>query len=268
MTTNKISIGVLGKGVIGSAIYKAYKSKKFNVKFHDIKYQTTLTDIIKSNLIFVCLPTPMNKNGSCNINIINKEIKKLDSLSYKGIVCIKSTVPPGTSYNLKKKYPLLKIVNCPEFLRERSAYKDFINYGLCIIGSENRADIAFIKKIHKPFTNKFKIVSLTEAELIKYYHNTFNALRIVFANSFFKVSSSFNADYNKILNSFCERNNITDEYLKSSKNLQGFGGYCLPKDTNAFNYMVKYKKLNLRIWETIVKENKKFKKTVFPGMRK
>lgn len=261
-------IGIIGVGVIGGALKKAYRKEKYNVICHDIKLNTKINDLLNTDIIFVCLPTPMNKDGSCNISIIKREMKKLSKIKYQGIVCVKSTIPPGTSKLLKKNYKLLRIVNCPEFLRERYAYKDFINYGLCIIGGENKRDIQIVKKIHRPFTNKFKVVSSTEAELIKYFHNTYNALRIVFANSYFNLSNFYSANYEKILDSVCLRNGYKKDYLKCNKSLRGFAGYCLPKDTNAIASIVKKNKLNLNIWSTIIKENNKFKKTVFSGMRK
>ena len=86
------TIGILGCGVIGSAIYKALK-KKFKVISHDIKFQTKLKDLLSSKIIFVCLPTPINKSGASDLSILKKEINKLSILKYTGIVCIKSTVP-------------------------------------------------------------------------------------------------------------------------------------------------------------------------------
>ena len=270
MNKNDNIIGILGCGVIGSAIYKAFKNKKFKVIGHDKKFQTKLKDLLSSKIIFVCLPTPINKSGASDLSILKREINKLSILKYTGIVCIKSTVPPGTSKSLKQKYKKMRIINCPEFLRERYAYKDFVNYGLCIIGSDykNNKDIKFVKSLHKPFTKEFKVVTLTEAELIKYFHNTYNALRVVFANSFFDLTKFYSSNYDKVLEMVCLRNGITNKYLQCSKNIRGFAGYCLPKDTSSLSSIVKKNKLNLNIWKFILEENNKFKKTVFPGMRK
>ena len=108
----------------------------------------------------------------------------------------------------------------------------------------------------------------TEAELLKYYSNIFNSLRITFANEFYEVCKSVGADYSNIKNAFILRKTTVDMYLDVNDRFRGYGGVCLPKDTAAMAAFTKELNLNMDLFETIEKENKKFKTTVFEGMRK
>ena len=83
--------------------------------------------IEKSEVIFVCLPTPMNLDGSCNIDIVESVIKKINEKSKDKIVVIKSTIPPGTTNNLNSKYENVIVAFNPEFLTERNAIEDYEN---------------------------------------------------------------------------------------------------------------------------------------------
>lgn len=261
-------IGVLGCGVIGSAVTDGFTERAFDVRVHDIKLSSSMTDLLLCDVIFVCLPTPMLPDGGCDVSIVESELGQLHKLGFRGLVCIKSTVEPGTARELDSKYSELAITNCPEFLRERSALEDFLDYGLCIIGNDGEHKYSeLLMKIHEPFTRKFKIVSLTEAEIIKYFHNTYNALRVVFANSFFDLSGFMNANYDEVLDAICERNSFSSDYLKCGENVRGFSGPCLPKDTKALAKFSEKNGLNLDIWKFILKENDKFEKTTFEGMR-
>ena len=108
-------------------------------------------------------------------------------------------------------------------------------------------------------------------ELCKYFNNVFNALRITFANGFYDVCKELGADYQNIYDAVIQRSNIDGHYLRVSENIRGFGGYCLPKDTHAFAKLIDKvygKGFGPKIFDTIVKDNKLYKTTVFQGMRK
>ena len=106
-----------------------------------------------------------------------------------------------------------------------------------------------------------------EAEILKYYSNVFNALRIIFANEFYEVCEALGADYTKMKDAFILRITTTDMYLDVINNFRGYGGVCLPKDTAAMAALVKELGLNMDLFKAIEEENKKFKTTVFEGMR-
>jgi GDP-mannose 6-dehydrogenase len=192
----------------------------------------------------------------------------LNKLNYKGIVAVKSTVKPGTTNNLMELYPNLTLAFVPEFLRERCAYEDFVyNNNILVVGTDN--DIVYNKileshgnlPVHKV---KIKVI---EAELMKYFSNTYKAMRITFANSFHKVAEHFNANYDIIKDTFLYHGIQEGHYLNVNKEFGGYGGMCLPKDTKAMKSLVKELKLDLNIFDFIDSENSKFVKKVPKGMR-
>jgi UDP-glucose 6-dehydrogenase len=96
----------------------------------------------------------------------------------------------------------------------------------------------------------------------------FNALRIIFANEMYEICKVLGADYTKVKDTFVMRGTAKDIYMDVNESFRGYGGVCLPKDTKALDALVKKYNLNLKLFETIDKENEKFTTTVFEGMRK
>ena len=101
-----------------------------------------------------------------------------------------------------------------------------------------------------------------ESELLKYYSNTFNAARVVFANIMYEICSRLNADYDKILDTYLLRETASRDYLDCNEKLRGFGGMCLPKDTHAINILIKQLGLNYSLFESVINDNKQFKITL------
>ena len=194
-------------------------------------------------------------------------IGQLADARYDGVAVIKSTVPPGTTARLNLDHGM-SIAFCPEFLRERSAYTDFVeNHDVCVIGTHSDRAYYAIAAAHGPLPKSVVQMSPTEAELAKYFSNVFNALRVVFANEFFEVCKALGADYTVIKNAMVKQRTIEDVYLDCNERFRGFGGVCLPKDTAAFAAIAQSLGVDMKLFELIVTENKKFKATVPDGMR-
>ncbi|MFA5185784.1 MAG: hypothetical protein WC551_04815 [Patescibacteria group bacterium] len=263
-----MKIGVIGLGVVGSAVKHGLERLDHQVIGYDIKLpDTTLESVLDTDLCFICVPTPPDETGSCNISIVQNVVGELDTAGYKGLCVIKSTVTPGTTDELKKTTKI-RLAFCPEFLRERAAYTDFVeNHDLCVIGADDPADFELVKTAHGRLPQNFAHLTPLEAEFAKYYSNIFNALRIVFANEFYEVCKATGADYSKIKQALVKRSTIHDVYLDCNENIRGFGGVCLPKDTAAFAQFVDKLGLDMKLFSLIVDENKKFTRTVFKGMR-
>lgn len=264
-----MKIGIVGLGVVGTAIEHGFKKLGHKVLVHDIKFDTEISSLKSTEVIYICVPTPQSENGQCNITIVDQVLSDLSKMKYAGFVCIKSTVAPGTTQKMIDRYKNLDISFVPEFLRERCAEVDFVeNHDICIIGTNSEEAYGTIKKTHGTYPQKFIRLDPTEAELSKYFNNVYNATLITFANSFYEVCKSLGADYTEIKNAVSSRKNISNIYLDCNENVRGFGGACLPKDTSALAYLAKNAGLQVEFFDDILKENKKYKTTVFRGMRK
>lgn len=263
-----MKIGVIGNGVVGSAVSNGLKKIGHEVLIHDIVLDTKINDLLSTEIIFICVPTPSNDNGSCNTEIVESVVKELSDLNYNGIVAIKSTVEPGTTKLFSSKFPKLNLCFVPEFLRERCAEIDFIeNHDLCIIGTNDKSTFKLIKKAHGYLPKNVIMLTPTEAELSKYFNNVFNSTLITFANSFYEICNQLDADYSNVKNAIVLRDHINNQYLDCNDNFRGFGGVCLPKDTKALSFLFKKFNIDNNFFETILTINNKLKVTVYEGMR-
>ena len=264
-----MKIGIIGLGVVGSACKAGFERIGHDVKCHDIKLYTNIEDVLDTEVCFVSVPTPSDENGSCNTSIVQKVVKELSDFNYKGIVAIKSTVEPGTTDMLKNKIDNLTLCFVPEFLKERCATEDFIyNNSLLLVGTDSDEVYEKIKETHGNLpVHKIKS-SIVEAELIKYFSNTYKAMRVTFANTFHKICQELGANYDVVKDSFLLHGIQEGHYLNVNKEFGGFGGACLPKDTKAMKYLVEKLNLDLDLFKNILDENDKFIMKVPKGMRR
>ena len=158
-------IGIIGQGFVGNAIYQKFKNY-FDVHTYDLdesKSNDSKENVIHQQFVFLCLPTPMNTNGSCNVDIIERELENIDLIAdnheiVKTIV-IKSTIPPGTTEKWNKKYEKLNIVFNPEFLTEANAVEDFNNQNRIILGGPRPATTE-LRRIYSKVFQKHTLLKL------------------------------------------------------------------------------------------------------------
>lgn len=254
-----MKIGIVGKGVVGTAVYIGFKAIGHNVCYHDTKDQTTITDVIDTDIVFVCVPTKQNQDGSCDTSIINSVVNELDLNDYQGIIALKSTAIPGTTQSMIDRYPKRRICFVPEFLKEKSAEVDFMdNMDVLIVGTHDKEIYNTIIECHKHLPkNVAHQLTPTEAEVAKYFCNVYNALRITFASGMYNICKKLGADYQKVFGACIKRDNIKPEYLKAGPDYLGFGGACLPKDSRALDHLIVQLGLDLDLFKTIVTDNEK-----------
>ena len=262
-----MKIGIVGMGVVGSANSAGFTLLEHEVFSHDIKFDTVLDDVYETEIVFLCLPTP-DKDGECDTSILEETLAEMEN-NYKGIVCIRSTVSPGFTEYVIDKHPNLTICFAPEFLRERCAADDFINnHELLAVGTDDPYVFDKIVEAHGNLPNNTKQLSPTEAEILKYFNNAYAALRIVFANVFYELCETLECDYSKVKDAYALTGKTKNIYLDVNKRLRGYGGMCLPKDVAALASTLQKLDLEFDLINSINKDNKKFDKTTFSGMRK
>ena len=240
-------IGIIGQGFVGNAIYQKFKNY-FEVLTFDLDSKlcnSTLENICdRCETIFICLPTPMNENGSCCTDIVEdvlKDIEILTSFEQKEkTIVLKSTVSPGTTKKWNIEFNFLNIVFNPEFLTEANAVNDFENQSRIILGGP-RPQTTKLKQIYSKVFPKAHIIKTdsTHAEMVKYLTNSFLATKVSFANEIYQICDKMNVDYDKVV----EYATLDDRLGKSHWNVPGpdgdfgFGGHCLPKDLSALIFL-------------------------------
>ena len=270
----KYKVGILGNGFVGQAIGNAFAltNSVFIYDKDETRRANTLRETIdNSDIVFVCVPTPMkvSKNNKIDLSIVQslfEDIKNLNTDLKNKIFVIKSTVTPGTTMSLESKYKKMSICFNPEFLTERSANLDFINAPRIVIGSSNIDTLTRLESFYKqrfPYKNIIKTDSTT-SEFIKYVCNCFFATKVTFMNEMYEMSTKLGLDWDKIREGLITDGRVGNSHLDvpGHDGDPGFGGKCFPKDINAIiNY---YEECNLdpillkAVWEKNVKiRNKK-----------
>ena len=232
---NKTKVGVIGNGFVGEAISFAFSSIA-EMNIYDIDPLRSLNDIESvhnCDFVFVCVPTPMYKDGSQDLSYVESAFKKGKR---KPIYILKSTVLPGTTELLSKRYPNFKIIFSPEFLTERTAKLDMLTQSRIILGGEFK----LTEKVKDLFNQRFKIKNIIQtdsktAELTKYMNNTFFATKVSIMNEFKLICDKIGANWEDALRGFISDSRIGDSHLNvpGHDGKLGFGGTCFPKDVNA-----------------------------------
>ena len=198
--------------------------------------------IIESDIIFLSVPTPSNQDGTMNVDIVDTVLNDINTINSTmddevGIILLRSTVTPGTTSNLQKKYPNLRIVFNPEFLTERSANFDFINQSRFILGGSSDDVIEVSELFRERFGSSLSIIETNyeTAELIKYMTNTFFATKISFLNDMKLLADKCGVIWEDALEGFVRDGRVGHSHLNvpGHDGKFGFGGSCFPKDIQA-----------------------------------
>jgi UDPglucose 6-dehydrogenase len=256
-----MKIGIVGGGFVGSAT-ALLKCETVETITYDLSPErcdppgTTLADLVACNIVFVCVPTPSFATGECNTTIVDRAISDLKRAGVQNIV-LRSTVPPGTSDRLDVHF-------MPEFLTEANWRQDFFNCAVWIFGTKDVGIqctlTSLIEKAHacgKIASNRVMFVPSVEAELIKYVRNNFLATKIAFFNEMCEISKALGADYESIRTAVCLDPRIGSSHtnVPGYDGHCGFGGTCLPKDTNALVHFAEKAGVNSYIVRAVVQRN-------------
>ena len=237
---SKTNIGIVGMGYVGGAMYDFFKNH-YNVITYDVKDNEADFNLINlCDFIFICVPTPERKDGSCDTSIVEESINKITRP--EAIVVIKSTVPPGTCESLSKK-TLNNIVFSPEFSGQNTYYSPYkflssvIESPFFIFGGNNgfvtQKVIDLYQKIGGP-DKKYISTTFKEAEMLKYVNNSFFALKVAFCNELYNLCLAAGVNYGSLreLWNLDPRNNPS--FTSVFSNERGYGGKCFLKDVEAF----------------------------------
>lgn len=263
-----MTIGVIGTGFVGTAVIEGMK-QCFQIISYD-KKDSFITNILEADFgqrfktetdipfecvvanadgpIFVCVPTPMKDDGSCDCSIVTDVVMRLDSAAKKQNkqidIVIKSTVIPGTTDYLNFICSNSNVCFNPEFLVEKTSIEDFKNQNRIVLGGKNLDNI---KEVYKRAFPSVEVIELSnaEAEMVKYVTNCFLSVKVAFANEIKQICDKLTINYSEVINCAIRDKRLGESHwaVPGPDGLLGFGGKCFPKDLSAL--MVKSVQLHV-----------------------
>ena len=256
-----MKIGIVGGGFVGSATACLTCADISSVTF-DLNPErcspkgTTLSDLQNCDFVFVCVPTPTYESGACNTVIVERCIQNLQQNNITNLV-LRSTVPPGTSERLGVSF-------MPEFLTEANWKQDFYTCSTWVFAGRTPEECAKFQRLlscakanNVITSDKILFVDTKEAEMIKYTRNNFLALKISFFNEIHSVCKALGIEYEQVRKGVVadERIGNTHTGVPGYDGHYGFGGTCLPKDTNALLHVMNEHAVESHIVKAMVYRN-------------
>jgi len=239
-----------------------------NTKIGRLTFTTDLKEAIENSLlIFLCLPTPQDGNGSADLSYVLKVADDLGKLFSENshwefkVIVDKSTVPVGTSEKVREKIKKsapefnFDVVSNPEFLREGLAVDDFMKPERVIIGTSNDESKKYLEQLYEPFVrsgNPIYFVDEKSAEMIKYAANSFLAAKISFMNEIANLCELTGADVDKVRAGVGSDSRIGKRFLFPGV---GYGGSCFPKDVKALINTSRENEYDFKILNAVVEVN-------------
>jgi UDPglucose 6-dehydrogenase len=238
---NKISALLSGKIPIYEEGLDAIVAR--NVKKKRLSFAYTLAEgMTDAQVVFIAVGTPPRDDGSADLTYIEAVAREIAiNLKRYTVIAEKSTVPVETGeqvertimrYN-RRRVPF-DVVSNPEFLKEGTAVQDFLQPDRIVIGVKSKRAQKVMMDLYAPLKARTLITDLKSAELIKHASNSFLATKISFMNSVARVCERVGADVQQVAEGMGLDPRIGRAFLHAGI---GFGGFCLPKDLEAFYYI-------------------------------
>jgi GDP-mannose 6-dehydrogenase len=218
--------------------------------------------LAEADVVMLCVGTPSQANGNIDLSHLRRVCDELARLlqprKKRLVITVRSTVFPGTCESLLETVfsgrEDVDIVSNPEFLREGTAVKDFMEPSLLVVGGSTDEAARAVADLYADLPVEAAIVSLRTAEMIKYACNAFHAVKIGFANEIGSLASSLGVNPEQVMATMCRdtKLNISAAYLKPGF---AFGGSCLPKDLRALTFRASRLDLKLPMIESVLPSN-------------
>lgn len=224
----------MGTGFVGGALLRYFQSVGVQPLVYDKgKNEGSLDEVNRAEAIFIAVPTPYDDaTGGFDLSIVRAAVA---AITGNKIVVIKSTVLPGTTEAFQKEFPQHRFLFNPEFLTQNTSDQDMKFPDRQIVGYTKESftvsgDIMRMLPL-APFE---RVMPATDAEMVKYFGNTWFSTKVTFANQMYDLCQKIGVDYNRIRDAVSADKRIGPSHLEvMHKGYRGYGGACLPKDTRA-----------------------------------
>lgn len=263
-----MKIGICGMGFVGEATAKLLSKCHEIIPYDKFKGEhTSPENLLSTEIIFICVPTPMLKSGEINYSAIYNSIDTLEvvfkniPIPDRPLIIIRSTAVSGTTSFLNENYDFNFAFN-PEFLRQDHAIEDMEKSNKIVIGVTKDEDFRLIKSIYNPILPDAKYIKTDTqtAEMIKYSSNVILTGQVAIANEIYQICEASGIDYNEVKNAISLDDRIGNNIdVPGPDGKLGFGGACFPKDLNALIYMARENNYRPYLLEEVWRLNKRIR---------
>lgn len=255
-------IVIVGCGYVGTGMKKIFPEA---IDIDPPRGIGARNDAIDADLAVVCVPTPPRANdGGCDTSVVTETLSDLAARRVK-LALVKSTVPPGTCERLSREFRL-PIVFSPEYMGESKYYtppqfpdpRNPVSHGFVILGGDQQS-CSYIADILLPRlgpATRFRFMTATEAEIVKYSENTFFSLKVTFSNLMRSICEAHGVNYHTVREGWLDDPRIGPMFSAAFHDSRGFSGKCLPKDTSALAVHCRGIGVNPALLEAILSANR------------
>jgi UDPglucose 6-dehydrogenase len=251
-------VGIVGLGYVGKAVQASWLGTDNTVLFHDpvINGSVSIQELLDSepHVIFVCVPTPSNPDGSCDTSTVRITLNKLSS--YKGHIVVKSTTDPV----FWKQYEGVEnLWHIPEFLVAKNAIHDYLNPKFIFVGGTG--DNVFLLNVLSQSaintTGPILFTDLITASLVKYFMNTFLANKVIMMNQYKILVDSLGGNWEHFTGMLKTDTRMGDSHfdVPGPDGSLGYGGACFPKDVRAIIDLLQRTDNSIGILEAVENAN-------------
>ncbi|SMC96668.1 UDPglucose 6-dehydrogenase [Kibdelosporangium aridum] len=218
----------------------------------------------ETEVLFLCVPTPMGADGSADLRAVESVLAEVGDMLPSGCaVATKSTVPVGTADRLRHMVNVPIVAN-PEFLREGSAVDDFLHPDRIVVGSADREAAQRVGDLYAALQAPTLVLDAASAEMVKYAANCFLAVKLSYVNAIAQLCDRVGADVREVTEGMGLDPRIGRSFLKPGP---GWGGSCLPKDTNALLHVAEQAGLDFALLRSAIEQNVRQQEDVIDRIR-
>ena len=300
MSTNREPIGVIGTGYVGLVTAAGFAELGSHVYCIDIDvakieglragripiYEPGLAELVERNrermhfstdvgdavanarLLFVAVGTPPTYSGDADLSAVHAVVDAMPASDEHALV-MKSTVPVGTGEAIRRKLAEqakgFSYVSCPEFLKEGSAIKDFLEPDRVVVGDDGDWAGDAVVELYAPLGVPLVRTDVKSAEMVKLASNAFLATKISFINEIANVCEETGADVVEVARGMGLDARIGPKFLQAGI---GFGGSCFPKDVTALKQLAGNSGYHFQLLNSVIEVNELQKRRVIAKLEK
>lgn len=237
-----MKVGIVGHGYVGRGMERLFAFVAEIAVYDTAKFPADPEVLHGSDLVLICVPTPMGERGACDTGAVYDAAKTAMDHAPGSLVCIKSAVPPGYTDGLNAVHKTNVFHVSPEYMGEGANFvpawdypdpRDSRSHDFVIVGGPRAGEVLDVFQRVMATTARYMACTAVEAELVKRVENAFFATKVTFCNEMAAIGRAFGVDWHRLRELWLLDSRVGRSHTAVFPDKPGFGGKCLPKDLSA-----------------------------------